>query len=119
MIHPNELQKIFFRLMELASFNSFDGEAVVKDLQKHEDWWRGAIFGRFDRYAGLIPLRDIQTGEYNADTLYMTAVENHKEELELLAKTWSADEVDWLQKEKAESMLGGGEKLSVLRVWWD
>ena len=40
--------------------------------------------------------------------------------LEELAKTWGADEVDWLSVEQTEQQLGSyPAKHMVLRIWWD
>ena len=62
----NEVQKLQFELMKIATFNSFDGKEVVKDLEDNQDLWTGAIMKRND----LIPLRDIHDNYWNVDTLY-------------------------------------------------
>lgn len=126
---PNPVQKVVFDLMKLSSFNNFDGESVVKLLEENEKLWTGAIWGRFDGYAELIPLRDIGENIYNADTLYILATKAGDAELELLvSKNFDADEVDYLSNSEASSKLGsyGSEardnpdgKSRVLRVWWD
>lgn len=118
-------QDLYFELMKLASFNGFDGEKVVKSLKDNTNLWRGAIFGRFDGYAELIPLRDIQSGNYNADTLYITPVKHNADKLRELAETWNADEVDWIDADKACSLLGYSspetrvDNKQLLRIWWD
>lgn len=127
MINP--VQKVVFDLMKLSSFNSFDGESIVELLEGNEKLWEGAIWGRFDGFSELIPLRDINGGNYNADTLYILASKAGDAELELLvAKNFSADEIDYLSNKEASDKLGswGGEgrdnpdgKSKVLRVWWD
>jgi hypothetical protein len=114
---PQELQ---FELMKQASFNSFTGEQVVKDLLDHKDLWKGAVMDSRD----LIKLRDIDR-YWSVDTLYITPKPGKEIELEELAKTWQADEVDYLGAEESCKKLGfwssdsrNNEK-QILRVWWD
>lgn len=115
----NKVQELNLELMELASFNSFDGKAVVKSLKENQDLWAGAVMGRFG-YAELIQLRDIDSGYWSIDTLMILSSGKDDDKLELLAKSWSADEVDWLSEEEAADKLGSWPtKKRVLRVWWD
>ena len=123
----NEVQKLQFELMKIATFNSFDGKEVVKDLEDNQDLWTGAIMKRND----LIPLRDIHDNYWNVDTLYILASDKDNSRLELLARSWSADEVDWLSQKDLEghcekcysnnTSIGSypADKYKVLRVWWD
>lgn len=121
------IQELQFQLMRQASFNSFDGEKVVKSLLKHKDLWRGVIMDRAG-YAGidyspysacidLIKLRDIEDNLWNVDTVYILPKEGKEKELEKLAKTWGADEVDYEDGDLGTS--GAGVNNKVLRVWWD
>lgn len=118
----NKVQQLNFELMKEASFNFFNGWQVTKDLEDHKDLWRGAIMTRMN---DLITLRDIENSSYNVDTLFILASETNKDKLELLAKTWNADEVDWIEGGEACNLLGSwskelGEKRKViLRIWWD
>lgn len=123
----NEAQELQFKLMKFASFNSFNGHKVVKALRENRHLWRGAIFGRFERIEAVTlhlkpgetykplcawadTLRDIPSGLYSADTLYVTPVTGMETELERLAKTWRADEITW------ETVPHVGKSLC---VWWD
>lgn len=129
------IQELQFELIKKSSFNDFNGDLVVKSLQENKDLWQGVImdragyclhsdiFGNARENTGgekisLIKLRDIKDGYWNVDTLYILAKEGKEKELEQLAKTWSADEVDYYSKEESTEKLGGGRGL-VLRVWWD
>jgi len=109
------VQDLQFKLMKSASFNSFNGEQVVEDLLAHENLWKGAIMDRagYNQEIDFIKLRDIEEGEWNVDTLYIKSSHIDDEKLELLAKTWEADEVAW------EEVDLGGPREKVLRVWWD
>ena len=103
--------------MELASFNAFDGESVVKSLKEHTDLWSGAVM----HDNRLLSLRDIHGGIWHADTLHILPLEGKEDELISLAKEWSADEVDYIVGSDAESLLGqyGFGNVKILRVWWD
>ena len=115
----NGVQKLQFELMKKASFNDFNGERVVKDLEAHLDLWQGVVMKR----DGLIPLRDIKDNFWNIDTLYILAEDGKEEQIETRARTWNADVISWLGDEEAHSLLGDyndknyGKK--VLFVWWD
>lgn len=115
------VQDLQFALIEQASFNSFDGSAVVASLKAHPGLWRGAIMKRDD----LIPLRDIPNGYWNVDTLYILPVLGKESELEELASEWNADEISWLGGEQACGALGSyspegrANPRAVLSIWWD
>jgi hypothetical protein len=119
----NEVQEIQMRLMEIASFNGFDGKKVVKLLRDNSDLWDGAIFSRID---DLISLRDIQAGDWNADTLYVLAKRGKEDDLEKLANlNFDADDISWIGSDKACKLLGwhsqelGGNSRIILQCWWD
>jgi len=138
MVKTERIQALNLELMQIASFNDFDGEQVVKDLKANRDLWRGAVMDRGAYSAAyqyskegmkahlepidLIKLRDIQEG-WNVDTLYIRPVIGREKDLEMLARTWGADEVSWIAPEKAQTLLGGTlDKVGdfgILRVWWD
>jgi hypothetical protein len=113
----NKIQELNLHLIEQASFNGFDGEKVGADLRKYQDLWEGVIMGRFDNYVELVSLRDIADGYWNVDTIVIIPKKGKEAELEILAKTWNADEVGY--DESYRSKLGGGKDSRVLRVWWD
>lgn len=115
------VQETVLKLIELSSFNSFDGEAVAKWLRGNTDKWIGCIWGRFYYYP-LITLRDIEhQGDcYNADTLYIKVKPEHVEAVKQAMAELEADEInDATEKELND--LGGvyGETYKVLRIWWD
>jgi len=119
----NESQELVFRLMELSSFNSFDGHQVVKDLKKHRSLWRGVIH---DRIGSLIKLRDIDSGQgLNVDTVFILPTYGLEDKLHEVARGWDADSIIWLGEEEACILLGSSspngedDKKVILRVWWD
>ena len=62
----NHVQALQFELMKAASFNSFDGEAIVKSLLAHRELWTAAVMTRF---RDIIYLRDMPDNLWNVDTL--------------------------------------------------
>lgn len=126
-------QELQLELMKLASFNSFNGEKVVKSLLKHKDLWKSALMDGvayskggqgFEACINLIKLRDLPD-YWNVDTLFILPVPGKEDELEALAKTWKADEVDYIGGKQACDFLGAwsqegtNNKKTILRVWWD
>lgn len=103
---PQQLQ---FELMKKASFNLFDGERVVGDLQEHPGLWRGAVM---DREASepdscdLIKLRDIGEGHWNVDTLFILPVPGKEDELFDLAADWFSADMVWIGGKRAARLIG-------------
>lgn len=143
LLEVHEVQRLNFRLMELASFNRYDGPKVVKDLLDHRELWQACIMDRgsyseasiinkieSSYFINLIKLRDMsrdcvkRLGEqiWNIDTLFILAPKSleKKKELLKLSKTWLADEVKWMEPKRASYYLGGAPKgTKILQVWWD
>jgi hypothetical protein len=111
------VQDIQLDLLELASFNEFDGARVKQDLLANKGLWKGAMMGRFENFQ-LIPLRDINRNVWNVDTLMILPHQGKETELMELASKWYADELHLLKGADINLMYGGGED-KVLRVWWD
>lgn len=87
-------QRAVFALMKASSFNQFDSRQVVADLLQFRATWIGCIWGRFCHFA-MLPLRDIATGAYNADTLYLTTRKENIAFITNLAQKWLADEIGY------------------------
>jgi hypothetical protein len=107
----NRAQQLIFELMKLSSFNDFDGEKVVRSLEKHRDLWDGAMMSQ---ESGVdIEVRDIKDGHWNVSTLWLRPSSGSDEALEKLARRWGADEVYWAPTTGCFPMT------RVLKVWWD
>lgn len=117
MEKKNEVQELMLRLMELASFNNFDGFEVVKWLRENRDLWDGVVMLRGD----LIMLRDIKDDSWNVDTVYILASGHDDDKLfTAIENSWGADEVSYLSEEEASHELGQWPcKQKVIMVWWD
>src|SRR5438132_13943926 len=84
-------QELMLKLIENATFNSFDGEQVANQLRANKRLWQGVIIDRpsycfeQDGHApahkiDLIKLRDINSDSFNADTLYILATSGQQQE---------------------------------------
>ena len=138
----NKIQEIILNLIEETQFNEFDGKKIVKDLRENEDKWKGVIFGRFC-CGTLIPLRDIDKGFYNADTIFIKLPKENLEWLKKMVEKWKVDDFgyyldgkfegivddnligsEWLKKEDyLHFFLSLGaepeEGIVYARLWWD
>ena len=104
-LNTASLQDIQLELIRRASFNHLNGPKVVADLEKHRDLWRSALI---DRPSGVaIKLRDLPENAWNVDTLFILSSGKDDKKLELRAKSWRPDEVNWIEDQR------------ILRVWWD
>jgi hypothetical protein len=127
-------QKLQLMTMIEARFNAFDPFRVVGDLLRHRDRWRGVVMDRafpvtasgdrpYTYLSGdLIPLRDVESGHWNVDTLYLLIDSDQEAALRRLIDQWSADEVHVIEGEAVNSLLGAwgdNEGQKVVRVWWD
>lgn len=116
----NPAQKVYLDLARLSSFNNFDGGRVTDLLLQHRNLWKGMTFGR--EYMQGIILRDIDSGFMNADTMWITVVPSHEDDLvSLVEREFDADEIDWMGNDRAGEFMGTSRSLerTVLRVWWD
>jgi hypothetical protein len=111
------IQDIQLDLIELASFNEFDGAQVKQDLIENRDLWKGAIIGRFEK-CQLLPLRDIASNIWNVDTLMILPQEGKEKELLELAAKWRPDDLDLHEGKEVAMQYGNGES-KVVRAWWD
>jgi len=106
------LQNMQFRMMQLGSFNQFDGEKVARSLRENYGLWKRFIF--VDCYSSHVSLRDMEKGKWNADTLLIVVKEKFAEKMITVAKLWKANE---LTCHKRHLAVGKGEFL--IRAWWD
>jgi len=112
MTKAEELQDMQFRMMELSSFNLFDGRKVVKSLRTNYGLWKRFIFT--DCYNSHVSLRDMEEGKWNADTLLIIIKEKFAENMLAVTKSWKANEVVCFEHDLA---LRKGEWM--IKVWWD
>lgn len=120
------IQDLNLELIKRATFNGFNGEKVVKSLNKHRDLWKSAlmdgeciVFPKLERRQTVhdiywIKLRDLDSDIWNVDTLFIIPQDGKEQELLKIAKRWYADEVDYIKVDE-----GGLVNTNILRLWWD
>jgi hypothetical protein len=112
-----EPQRLQLELIRLA------GRGDVADtLVEHRNLWSGALITRAANPFGLVSLRDLERGFWNADTLYVLSTSVDDPALEQLAGQWEPDSIHWIDGMEAATKLGeykNGVVRRVLEVWWD
>jgi hypothetical protein len=115
------VQDLQLELIRRTRYNAFDGERVLRDLLAHRDRWEAVIL---DRQGGLdlIKLRDLSENHWNADTLYVLAVnEADARRIAQLAEDWLSEEPLVYSAEETQRALGGNasDEHRIVRFWWD
>ena len=93
-LKDNKPQQIQLQRVVEGTLNNFDGEKVAQSLEENQTLWEGFVFGRFD-FGVLIELRDIKSGNLNADTLMILTTKDNLEELLKIIDTWNAVEIGY------------------------
>jgi len=117
----SKAQKFQLEVIARTNFNFCEGKRVAELLKENRRMWRAALMP-----LGLISLRDMDDGNWHADTLYIYAEDGYQYSLEELAREqFHADEIHWIGGSSAVRDLGSNaadieKKLQViLSVWWD
>ena len=145
LMDESEVQRLNLRLMELASFNNFNGKQVVKDLLDNRELWEACIMDSpsyFDigisnkfkhgETINLIKLRDMDNYTknrlpfevWNVSTLFILVKPEDVKKIREISRSWGADEFSIIPDELAGNWLGGyggtNKKMKkLLRLWWD
>ena len=115
------VQELQLELIELVNRNNCNGKKVARLLRDNRHLWRAVLMPS----RRLDPLRDMEYGDWSADTLYILPQAGQEDNLEKLAKRLKADEVNWVGGENALQLLGYWKKgiednhRLILTVWWD
>jgi hypothetical protein len=112
-------QKFQLDLIARTNFNLCNGKRVAELLRENRKMWLSAYMP-----LDAISLRDMDTGSWHADTLYIYAADGWQHSLEeLVREQFEADEVHWIGGSSAANMLGISplKRTSnvILSVWWD
>ncbi len=120
-VKRNKVQELNLRLIEEASYNSFDGKRVVADLREHGGLWGSVMMNH--KHCPLIALRDLPGGVWNVSTLWILTTTDRMEALKALAETWEVDTIGELRDAEMQielgSYMGRQDNRCVLWVWWD
>lgn len=123
-------QEIQLELIRRTTFNAFDGERIYFSLLKHRELWEAVTFGRLVAReqrtlpgGSQIPLRDLSSNDWNADTLYiLTPSVAAARALEKVhdSEAWCGEIYVFDNPKDVDNALGGPDfGRAIVRVWWD
>ena len=126
----NDVQHLYFELLQRARFNLLDGESVVRDLIDWRDLWHSVIAARLpypSTQENRLPidlslLRTTRWNDWPADTVYIWTNDEHVTQLKkLIEERWQASEIAVLLPDDVELINANlfEEDNRVLFVWWD
>jgi len=115
----SEAQTIQLDIIARTNFNFFEGRKIADLLKENRRMWRAVLMP-----LDLISLRDMESGRWHADTLYIYLEDGYQFQLEeLVREQFNADEIGWVGGSSAVDMLGTTEveekSYVILEVWWD
>ena len=120
------VQDIHLELIRRSEHNAFHGARVLADLLAHRQDWQAVLFDTYglatDRGlpARLLKLRDMASNDYNADTLYILAVdEAAAHRLAALAEAWGAEPHIYSQEETERALGTSCANERLVQMWWD
>ncbi|SRR6266849_1701580 len=126
----NDVQRLYFELLQRVHYNLLDGEGVVRDLIDWRNLWYSVIATRLPYPSiqenrlpiDLSLLRTTRWNDWPADTLYIWTNEEALPELQhLIEEHWQASEIEVLLPEDIELINANLSDAHnrVLFVWWD
>jgi len=126
----NDVQRLYFELLQCVRYNLLDGVIVVRDLLDWRDLWYSVIAARLpypstqeDRLPiDLSLLRTTRWNDWPVDTLYIWTNDEMVSQLQhLIEERWQASEIEVLSPDDVEltnANLSDAHN-RVLFVWWD
>lgn len=126
----NDVQRLYFELLQRVHYNLLDGEGVVRDLIDWRNLWYSVIATRLPYPSiqenrlpiDLSLLRTTRWNDWPADTLYIWTNEEALPELQhLIEEHWQASEIEVLLPKDIELINANLSDAHnrVLFVWWD
>jgi hypothetical protein len=120
------VQDIHLELIRRSEHNAFHGARVLADLLTHRQDWQAVLFDTYGLAtdyglpARLLKLRDMAYNDYNADTLYILAVnETAAQRLTALAESWGAEPQVYSQEETERALGTSCDNERLVQMWWD
>jgi hypothetical protein len=120
------VQDIHLELIRRSEHNAFHGEMVLEDLLAYRQDWQAVLFDTYGLAtdhglpARLLKLRDMAANDYNADTLYILAVNAEAaQRLAALAESWGADPHIYSQEETERALGTSCPNGCLVQMWWD
>jgi hypothetical protein len=120
------VQDIHLELIRRSEHNAFHGDRVLEDLLIHRQDWQAVLFDTYglatDRGlpTRLLKLRDMPYNDYNADTLYILAIdEAAAHRLATLAELWGGEPHIYSQAETERALGTSCVTECLVQIWWD
>ncbi len=120
------VQDIHLELIRRSEHNAFHGARVLADLLTHRQDWQAVLFDTYglatDRGVPtrLLKLRDMASNDYNADTLYILAVDAAAaQRLTALAEAWGAEPRIYSQEDTERALGTSCADECLVQMWWD
>jgi hypothetical protein len=115
----SEAQQIQLDVIAKTNFNRFSGKKIAQWLIENHKMWRTVLLP-----LDFISLRDMDSGHWHADTLFIYPEEGYGFKIEeIMKEQFHADETQWHGGESAMDMLGTSElrdkSYVILSAWWD
>lgn len=115
----SEAQQIQLDVIAKTNFNNFNGKKIAQWLRENHKMWKTVLLP-----LDFISLRDMDTGGWHADTLYIYPEEGYGFELEeIMKEQFHADETQWHGGSDTMRMLGTSKvkdsSYIILSAWWD
>lgn len=112
-------QNFQLEVIARTNFNSFNGKRIAEWLRENHRMWRSVLLP-----LDFISLRDMASGNWHADTLYIYPEDGYGFKLEeIMKEQFHADETQWIGGEEAMDILGTDEvkddSYAILSAWWD
>ena len=119
------VQDMHLELIRRSEPNAFQGTRVLADLLAHRHDWPAVLFDTYGLAtdhglpARLLKLRDMAANDYNADTLYILAVDAAAPRLAALAEAWGAKPHIYSQEDTERALGTSCASERLVQIWWD
>ncbi len=111
----SEAQQIQLDVIAKTNFNRFSGKRIAQWLIENHKMWRTVLLP-----LDFISLRDMDTGNWHADTLYIYPEEGYGFELEeIMKEQFHADETQWHGGDILRTGKVKDSSYVILSAWWD
>jgi len=120
------VQDLHLELIRRSEHNAFHGARVLAGLLAHRQDWQAVLFDTYGLATDyglpsrLLKLRDMAYNDYNADTLYILAVNAEAaQRLAALAESWGGEPHIYSQEETERALGTSCTNECLVEMWWD
>jgi hypothetical protein len=105
-------QQIQLQLLKLCPKFNNNADDIIRSLIDNEPYWDSMIVDN----DLMVKLRDLGTGIWNADTIYIMT--HHRDVMEPVVESWNPSAWEWISN--PDDFLGGADvDCQVVKVWFD